>query len=370
MTIRQNYSEGRIVAPEWERGLPPKSAAYASGPLGSTVTIKAKFGGGPPGEVVNIRAVDADRLSEPTGCLGLIVYLFLALIKAFGGNVLGEAAATTVAFDALGNSAVETMTLSSHKLKTSGIGERITNWNWEYKGPEGWTKFDQTRHRIFVVLDTPRRPWSQQIAPELIAHALGGAEIAYIENTQLPWVEALEVACGWAQGVTEKHAAASAITIAVNSKTPQVYNTFTNYGAFHLTWYLADLKAGAPFQTNCTDCANAVTTLGNLLGCDLFSQYLSTSFEPTKPFLTLNGDPSNPADWVSYMWSYHEFSWIGPSNQAGSVYDACLRLDVDDDPDDAVHIARHALAMPFTSYSPRLWNQVGGLDYQSRRGVY
>ena len=26
MTIRQNYSEGRIAAPEWVRGLPPKPA--------------------------------------------------------------------------------------------------------------------------------------------------------------------------------------------------------------------------------------------------------------------------------------------------------------------------------------------------------
>ena len=85
--------------------------------------------------MVNIRAVDADRLSEPTGCLGVIVYLLLVLIKAFGGNALGKVAAKAVAFDAAGNSAVETMALSGHRLKTSGIGERITNWNWEYEGP-------------------------------------------------------------------------------------------------------------------------------------------------------------------------------------------------------------------------------------------
>jgi hypothetical protein len=369
MTIRQNRSEGRIAAPEWKRGLPPKPAAYASAPLGSTVTIKAKFGGGPPGETLDIRAVDADRLTGPSGCLGLLVFLFLALIRALGGNVLGNVASRSVAFDAAGNSALVTMTLTGHRLKTSGIGDRVTNWNWEYRAADGWTKFDQTRHRIFVVLDTPRAPWSQRITPEVIAFSVGG-EVAYIDNTQLPWVDALEVACSWAQGVTEKHEAASVITVAVNSKTPQVYNTITNYGAFHLTWYLADLKAGAPFQTNCTDCANAVTTLGNLLGCDLYSQYLSTSFEPTKPFLTLNGDPTNPSDWVSYIWSYHEFAWIGPPNQTGSVYDACLRVDVDDDPDDDVHIARHPLAMPFTSYSPRLWDQAGGIDHQSRRSVY
>lgn len=371
ITIRQSYTEGRIAAPEWRRGQPAKPAAYASGPLGSSVTIRARFGGGPPGETVNIRAVDADTPDEPKGCLGLIIYILLLLIKALKGNVLGNVAEQGVSFDGSGNTAVVTMSLSKHRLKTCGVGEFATRWRWEYQGEEGWAQFDTTSHRIFVVLDTPRAPWSQQIIPEVIGFATGPGIDLYFDNTQLPWVEALEFACSWAHGAKTKHEAASEVTRAVNSETPQVYNTITNYGAFGLSWYLADLRAGAPFQTNCTDCANAVTVLANLLGCDLWAQYFSTPFDPTKPFLTLNGDPDDSDDWVSYIWSYHEFGWIGPPDQTGKVYDACLQVDMDDDPDDDFHVAQHPLAMPFTTYKPRLWDANGGLDSnQQRRSVY
>lgn len=371
LTIRKNYTEGRIAAPEWVKGQPAMPAAYASAPLADSVGIKARFGGGPPGETIRIRAVDADALDEPKGCLGLIIYLLLLILKGLKGNVLGEVAAGSVTFDESGNSAVLAMGLTKHRLKTCGVGEFTTRWRWEHEGEDGWEQFDATSHRIFVVLDTPRPPWSQQIIPEVTGFATRPDIDVFWDNTQLPWVSALEVACSWAHGAKTKHDAASEVIRAVNSETPQVYNTITNYGGFGLTWYLADLQAGAPFQTNCTDCANAVTTLSNLLGCDLWAQYFSTPFEETKPFLTLNGDPNDLADWVSYIWSYHEFGWIGPPEPTGKVYDACLQVDMDDDPDDDVHSARHPLAMPFTTYKPLLWEGNGGLDIlQQRRSVY
>lgn len=370
MTIRPNYTEGRIVAPEWVRGQPGKAAAYASAPLGSTVSIKAKFGGGPGGSTVQIRAVDADSPSGPSGCLGLIFFIIKLILRGSKGNVLGNVAGATVTFDGSGSSSVVTMNLSGHRLKTCGVGEFVTRWRWEYNDGGGWTEFDTTSHSIFVVLDFPRGPWSQQIIPEVIAFSTAPGDL-FFDNTQLPWVTALEVACSWAHGAKTKHDAASEITRAVNSETPQVYDTITYYGGFGLSGYLADLQAGAPFQTNCTDCANAVTALSNLLGCDLWAQYLSTPFDLTKPFLTLNGDPADDDDWVSYSWSYHEFGWIGPPNDTGKVYDGCLQVDVDPDPDDDTHVARHPLAMPFTTYRPLLWDAEGGLDkFQQRRSVY
>lgn len=370
ITIRQSYEEGRIASPEWVKGQPGKGVAYASEPLGPTVTVNARFGGGPPGETFQIRAIDADSPSGPSGCLGLLFFIIVLILRGSRGNVLGSASQSSVTFDGSGNSPVVTMSLSGHRLKTSGVGKFVTRWRWEYKGDGGWTEFDRTTHEIFVVLDAPRPPWSQQIIPEVVGFATGPGDLFW-DNTQLPWVTALEVACAWAHGAKTKHDAASEITRAVNSETPQVYNTLTNYGGFGLTGYLADLAAGAPFQTNCTDCANAVTVLSNLLGCDLWAQYFSTPLEPTKPFLTLNGDPGTEADWVSYIWSYHEFGWIGPPNTTGKVYDACLQVDTDTDPDDKVHIAQHPLAMPFTTYKPLLWDGNGGLDsFQERRSVY
>lgn len=371
MTIRQNYAGPRIEAPEWTNDSTGRPIAYASAAIAGDVTIKVRFGGGPPGESVRIRAVDADVTPDEPGCLGLILLFFLGLIKALAGNVLGDVAEKTIPFDSLGNSPLETMTLSGHHLSTSAVGIRATGWKWQRRSEKTWTTFDRTEHKVYVVLDTPRPPWSQQLLPDVVAAAGVGPELPefYLDNTQLPWVDALEVACTWALGATTKAQAAAEIVRAVNSETPQVYNTITHFGgsSFLLTSYLDRLAAGAPFQTNCTDCANAVTTLSNLLGCDLVEQYLSTSVVPTKPFLTLNGNALDPSDWVQYMWIYHEFGWTGPANDTGFVHDGCLQVDLDDDPDDDVHVAHHPIHMPFPSYRPRLWDDPGGLDTVQRR---
>ncbi len=78
--------------------LPARLCSYASAPLGSTVTIKARFSGGPPGGTRQIRARDAYvEPSDPGGCLGWLVILIAKLIRAIFGNVLGDAA-----FDRIG----------------------------------------------------------------------------------------------------------------------------------------------------------------------------------------------------------------------------------------------------------------------------
>jgi hypothetical protein len=342
LTIRNGPGGSPIQAPEWRRGYTPQPAAYASAPLGPTVTIKARFSGGPPGGTRRIRALDAYVAPDPggCGCLGWLVLLIAAVIRAIFGNVLGDAAEKTVAFDANGMSGLETFTLVNHKLKTASVGTRTTDWKWQERKEHGkgvkWTTFDTSQHRVYTVLDTPAGPWTQ-----------GGGN-----DTQLPWTDALDKACAWAAGATTKAAAAAAITRAVNTQPLQSYTPSTLFGfyTYHLSSYLGQLGGGAPFQLNCTDCADAVTTLSNLLGCDLWEGRFFDMV--TRKFLTLNGNPAVEADWVSWSWGYHEICWLGAIGQFASVYDGCLQLDMDDNYGDLVHEALHPIEMTFGTTDP------------------
>jgi hypothetical protein len=80
------------------------------------------------------------------------------------------------------------------------------------------------------------------------------------------------------------------------------------FGSYYLSSYLTQLNSGSPFQLNCTDCADAVTTFSNLLGCDLWEGRFFNMV--TRKFLTLNGNPAVEADWVSWTWNYHEICWL------------------------------------------------------------
>ncbi|MGH7551568.1 MAG: hypothetical protein ACREMQ_00900, partial [Longimicrobiales bacterium] len=252
LNIRVNGSGAPIVAPEWTNGGPSRPAAYAASALGSTVTIKAKFSGGPANKNVKVRALDAYVPPSQTGCLGVLISIIAAILRGLFGNVLGEVDERQVNFDGAGNSTPETFELINHKLKTAGVGARTTEWKWQYRSHGQWHTFANTKHRIYLVVDVPAGPWTQTV-----------------NDTQLPWTDALDKACAWAHGAITKDEAAARITKAINARPPQSYTPATLFGFYdyYLTSYMTALDAGAPFQLNCTDCANAVTTFANLLGC-------------------------------------------------------------------------------------------------------
>jgi hypothetical protein len=338
MNIRKNFATA-IQAPEWKDGVPPQPAAYAVAALGNTVTIKAKFSGGPPNGTLTIRAVDAYVPPSTSGCLGWLIALIAAIVRALFGNVLGDVAAQAVAFDAGGQSSLDTFTLVNHKLKVSGVGIRTTDWNWQYKKKKKWLTFGATHHTTYVVLDVPTLPWQQSPAGN---------------NTQWPWADALDKACLWALGAATKDEAAKRITIAINTRPNQSYTPVTIFGYFppyQLTSYMNQLDGGQPFSLNCTDCADAVTTFSNLLGCDLGEGQFHNMV--TRKFLTLNGDPGVPASWVSWSWGYHEICWLGGAIGVNElIYDGCLQVDMDDNYGDAVHTAQHPVKMRFGTTGP------------------
>lgn len=345
LNIRENAGGSPIHAPEWNDGQPPQPAAYAVAALGSKVTIKARFSGGPANGKRVIRAIDAYVAPTKAGWLGWLIAVIARLLRILFGNVLGDVAAKVVSFDVSGNSGLETFALVHHKLKTSGVGIRYTDWIWQYRGKSHWlpwlstwVDFDRTHHKVYVILDIPAGPWEQSSAGN---------------NTQLPWTDALDKACLWALGARTKDEAAEHITKAINNRPNQSYTPATIFGftpPYQLSSYMAHLDSGLPFSLNCTDCADAVTTFANLLGCDLWEGRFFNM--QTRKFLTLNGDPAVEADWVSWSWSYHEICWLGAVGQNELVYDGCLQLDMDDNYGDLVHVAQHPIKMRFGLSDP------------------
>lgn len=338
-TICRDKTSGAIVAPEWRR-TPYKRepAAYARDAISGPVTIKVRFSGGPASSIRRIRAIDANAPANPGGCLGTIIYAFLQWLNSVFGTI-GDVLEKNVTFNSSGDSALETFTLNSSFLTPSGfVSKRNTVWKWQYKWGKMWVDFDTSDHTIYVVLDLPTAPWVQS----------GDA-------TQLPWAIALDQACGWAVAKKTKDEAAEAITLQVNRVPNVTYTPMTMFGFadYQLASYLTHL-AGPAFVMNCTDCADAVTTLANLVGCNLAEgQFFNMN---TKPFLTLSGDPNNAAAWVTFGWSYHEICWLNDYS-SNTVWDGCLQLDMSNNP--AVHVAQLPAKMTFSTgnpndYKPRL----------------
>jgi hypothetical protein len=176
-------------------------------------------------------------------------------------------------------------------------------------------------HRIFSVLRRPvAEPWVGR----------------------RPWASALDRACGYAAGAADEVAAATAVTRAYNASGVVSYDTVsgaTMYGftTFQLTQMLERLAGGLGLgaKVNCTDSANTVSTLANVLGCDLWQSRMESSFD-LNPILAIG-----TMIWerpFSGSFSYHEVAWTGGATDTDRVYDGCLHVDGDADPGTAPHI--------------------------------
>ena len=339
ITIANNGASGAILAPEWQRSpFKREPCAYALGAISGPVTIKARFSGGPQGGVRRIRAIDANPVPpQQVGCGGLFLWLLQKITHTLFGTV-GEVVQKDVSFDGSGSSGLETFTLNAPYLGANGfVTKRSTVWKWQYKSGKSWVDFDTTDHTMFITADMPTAPWVQSGNP-----------------TQLPWVTALERACLWAIGKKTKDDVAAAITMEVNRVPNVTYTPMTMFGfdSYQLASYLGHLTGG-PFVMNCTDAADAVTTLSNLLGCNLAEGRFFNMV--TRKFLTLSGEPVIPGDWVSFTWGYHEICWLNDFS-SNRVWDGCLQLDMSDVPN--VHVAKLATKMPFSVPEPN--------DYRTR----
>jgi hypothetical protein len=189
LTIRWDAAR-EVVLPEWRRGacvgLEDSPAAYAIAETrGHTITIKARFRKVVPGfDSVEVRALDPTLMDH--GWLAAWLRR-VGILRLPPGNPLGEVAPRRVSFGADGLSPFETFELTGTRLEELGVGAWTTTWQWQYRQAGGrWLDFDRSEHRTFVLLETPKEPWTQQVPMPA--------------GLVLPRVDALEYACRWARG--------------------------------------------------------------------------------------------------------------------------------------------------------------------------
>lgn len=340
--IRRNETEV-VTAPEWRRGISVTAAqspaAYAiAATRGNVLTIKAQFTGTANG-TVRVRAIEArSDHHQVRGCnpIGARLAAFLSVRSARSGNVLGEVKEREIEFDTAGQTGFETFELHHVRIWNTGIKVSNTEWRWQFRARRGddWTDFALTRHRIYTVLDIPGCPWEQT------PHDDG--------NTQLPWADALEYTCDWADGARSPDDAASLVTQNIYDlgSSGVTYSGSSLYSCpnFNCTQFLDLLGGGtgAGWQMNCSDCATAVSSLANLVGCNLRQLQLGPCSFHTKPIKLLGFPQEMPDEFFG-----HEVAWKGSVNEDGQLFDACLQVDGDDQPEAPPFVALLPSNIPF-----------------------
>jgi hypothetical protein len=379
LSIRRNATTW-VDVPEWRQGIsvnPEDSpAAYAIRPTqGQTLTILASFGSSTLTPfTAEIRAIDnVVDPPGPGGCIGWLLALIRALLRALFGNVLGEVQARQVAFTN-GASGFVPFDLVHTRLSGASVGTHTTEWRWQCRARHrgAWKDLQVTRHRVYVVLDLPTAPWEQ--APYDPS------------NLQLPWTEVLDRSCAWALGTATVDDAAAAVTRSVNDLGPSVItydcptggssyyswasyagNTFVD-GAFSCTAFLDRLQGGPGngVRVNCSDCATIVSTFANVLGCDLWQSRMGVAFFHLNDILAIGSSVWQPPCQGIDSWAggfgYHEVAWEGGCTANDDVFDACLQVDGDADPTDK------------TSHTPLLpqdlrFGNPGDMQYRDRLTV-
>jgi len=192
--------------------------------------------------------------------------------------------------------------------------------NWRSLDARSSTKFDVTRHRVYVVTSLPTAPWCQGLSepPDL----------------QFPWVEALDVACSWARGASSIFRATELIAHAINALPKQTYlSSATQFAPltdspFHLWQYIFELNNSASFANDCRGVAGALASFANLLGNRLCPLLLSPN-QGTGTFGTLPIRLLTDNAFLAQTFGHHEVATKAsePLNDFLPVYDACLELD-------------------------------------------
>ncbi|MBI1787477.1 MAG: hypothetical protein HYR60_07995 [Acidobacteria bacterium] len=308
LNIRKNAAQF-ISVPEWRRFLsvnPEDSrAAYAVAPTqGKTIAIQ-----------VSLSANDAG--------LGFVEVRVEHHVKARPVNFTN------------GQSGFVVFELIDPPIAHGRVGIWDVEWHWEYRlGPyHPWHHFSTTRHRFYVVLDTPTAPWKQ--AP----YNMG--------NTQMPWTDVLDYACRWAAGATSTEMAAALVTQSVYALGPGVVtydcpgggSSHYSWGNFDCTAFLDRLHGGVGngVYINCSDCATIVSTFANSLGCDLWQSRMGWGFALNELLAIGSNVWQTACGWGGF--SYHEVAWEAACTANDDVFDACLRVDGDSDPTAAPRVA-------------------------------
>jgi hypothetical protein len=345
INIRKNETE-LVTLPEWRREVcvnPEHSpAAYALDETrGKRLAVKAAFscadGDTSPLEV---RALDA-RLHPRSGrWSGLTALLSRPGLRKVAGNVLGEVAAKRIG-PCRGGTGLETFELKNVRIWDAGVGVHDVVWRWQYRlaGGRGWRDFAASAHRIYTVLAVPTLPWMQDSDDP--------------HSTLLPWAEALDRACFLAAGAKDPDAAAALITRGVNELDSKVVRYagsahYTDDRRFDCQAFLERLRGmeGNGRKVNCDDCAAAVSTFANLLGCGLSQMSIvpmNESFIGLKPIIKIGIPGWREED----EFDRHAVASEGSCRETDEVFDACVRVAAFDEPDPSKRVPLLATNLRF-----------------------
>ena len=356
LNIRRSYANA-VDLPEWTAGktLPEQSpAAYSiADTKGHSLTIKVRF-----------TAPDPQTAS--------------AEVKAVGGGILGDLDPKTIHFTG-GRSTPEFIefALSHHAIGERGLhGITIEDieWQWMYRcvGEREWHQADRTRHRVYVVLSEPTGPWKQQPFPD----------------PQNPWTDALDLACSitgspWTSDPFFDLAAMLSEVInggGVHANIARleydIQATVSHYAwdTFDLTAFLDRWRGGTGNgpHVNCTDCACIITTLANLLGCDLWEGQTTGGdinavmpigfgqwWAPHFGFLP-NATAATGANWLGF----HEVAWRGDVVIGQLIYDVCYLVN---GWEDSMHPQQPHPTIRVTDYPYGvIFADVATFDYQDK----
>ena len=254
-----------------------------------------------------------------------------------------------------------------------GPSQTDVSWRWEYRVGDGaWYFLARTHHRVYC---TPRRPNDPWILSE--------------RGVANPWTAALDIACqasnlsgseemdGLAAGLCELlnpgGLAPNPFRLAYTVDDPGDPHYNGPNGTLDLSAFLerAGGGAGNGELVNCDDCAGLVVTLANLLGCDLYEQYISTSAmhlvipigEGQWWAHPLGFQPSFGAAGDGIL-NYHRVAWRGNNANDAVVFDITWLLNAFGNPDDPEQ-PHPEIRSPWYPYGER-FKVAGALDYIGR----
>jgi hypothetical protein len=255
-------------------------------------------------------------------------------VRAIGqdGRLLGDVVKARIAPADIGDE--HQLQLDDVLLRATPVGQHTVEWKWEQSadGLSGWQEFDRSTHEIFVTVGQPSAPWGRPGVP----------------HTIVPWQAMMQLASEWANGTSDAKAATEAITAAVDdlAGTPIGRSgRVVGYGdpgalvadkRFSVSILLEIVKARdqIPPRLNCRDLNTAVAINATLLGCPVRVVRLKpTTPTPgaamaTNPIKVFGAAAAEP-----FSFGYHEAATIpGPPIDNRQVFDACVRVDFDTQP--------------------------------------
>lgn len=273
------------------------------------------------------RKVRVQFYIEPSGYSNSNIRVYAEV----SGQGIGYINSNTVYFQGSQYSTPKVMTCQGSVAGSVDI--RSFSWSWYADAVNGNPLEDPLvigttgDHTYYILLAAPQDPMS------------------------VPWTDVLNYSCDWASGQSSSSGATTKIVQGLYNETNYYYDTYdgiarytANGGSasFNLNGFLNNIPSGS--YVNCYDCGKAVKVFANAIGCGASYQFCSpfgyeNCIKPigcgwtNNPFYASQSPPYDQPivgedDPYRTRFANHAFGAL-----SGNIYDACLKVDTDSNPD-------------------------------------